>query len=423
MVNGGSVLVAENKSLNRYQVSALIFAIAAYVLDILDWQMLAMAGATVMKDLGLTASAFGVLLGAPLIGVGISGFFAGWLADRFGRVKTMVVCIIWYSTFTLIFPHVHGFSLMMLIRILAGVGLGAQWGIGNTLVAEWLPPTWRVKASAMIQAGFCIGAISAAFWVKMIVPIYGWRAIFNIALVGFVVAILAIIFLRESPAWLELKKSGSNNVNKQKNGNFALLFSKELRVRTICSFFMLMAATLAYWASMSWVPTWLATERGFQIVKSMDYMIWLNLGGIIGFVVIGYISDRVGRKPPAYIAFLASAVSLLIFMNISNENTLRWFAPVYGFLVSPIFGVFGGYMSELFPTRVRATAVTGIYNTARLISFFGAPIIGWMTSITSMTVAIESMAVLYVLCIIPLYFLPETFGKPLETDINTSRSQ
>lgn len=382
-----------------------------YVIDIMDWQLLAMAGPAVIKDLHLTPEAFGLLLGAPLIGVGISGFFAGALADRFGRVKTMVVCILWYSLFTLIFPFMTNFSLLLLVRILAGVGLGAQWGIGNTLVAEWLPPTWRARASATIQAGFCVGAIAAAYWVRMILPNYGWRPIFFIGGIGVVMAGLAAIFLREPPTWLEMKTSRSHGEFAHGNTTFHLILGNNFKIITICSFLMLMGATLAYWASMSWVPTWLVNERGLQIVKSMEYMVWLNIGGIFGFLLIGYIGDRLGRKTPAYIAFLASAVSLLIFVSIQNETTLKWFAPIYGFLVSPVFGIFGGYLSELYPTEIRATAVTGIYNTARLVSFFGPAILGWISSMSSMTVAIGSMAVLYALCIIPLLFLPETFGS------------
>ncbi|MBE3589178.1 MAG: MFS transporter [Thermoanaerobacteraceae bacterium] len=407
------VMVAEKIQLNKYQIMAWIFAIIAYVLDIMDWQLLAMAAPVVMKETGLSAKSFSLLLGAPLIGVGISGFFAGWIADRVGRVKTMVVCICWYSIFTLILPHVSSsFALMLLVRILAGIGLGAQWGVGNTLVAEWLPPTSRVKASATIQAGFCVGAIAAAYWVRLIIPLYGWQAIFYIAAIGFVFAFLAAVLLKDPPVWIEAKNILKNSkINENKMGNISMLFNQKLRKRTICSFLMLLGATLAYWASMSWVPTWLASERGLQIIKSMEYMIWLNVGGVLGFVLIGYISDRFGRKPPAYVAFIASAISLLIFVSIKNETVLKWFAPVYGFLVSPIFGVFGGYMSELYPTEVRATAVTGIYNTARLISFFGPAIVAWITAISSMTVAIGSMALLYALCLIPLHLLPETLER------------
>jgi len=137
----------------------------------------------------------------------------------------------------------------------------------------------------------------------------------------------------------------------------------------------------------------------------------LNVGGIFGYLVFAVIADRFGRKKPAYVALIASFITVLLYVNITEPTQMLWFAPVYAFVTYPIFGLFGGYMSELFPTEIRATGVNGIYNLSRMASFFGPSILGGVASMTSFTFAIGGSAFMYLLALIPLIFLPETIRK------------
>jgi MFS family permease len=357
----------------------------------------------------------GILLGAPLIGAGIGGILSGWVADKMGRVKTMFMCMCWYSMFTILFPFAGSFQGMLALRILAGLGLGAQWGVGNTLVAEFLPSRVRILASSTIQTGFAFGPLLAAYFSKLIIPAYGWRPLFFIGGVGFVFAILAVLLIPESPAWLEAKtRSASSSGIGIKLGNVSALFKGQYRKRAILAFLLVGATVFGYWGSMSWIPSWLAKDKGMSIVSSMNYIIVMNVGGVIGFILFGLIADRFGRKPPAYVALVASTLGVIAFVNIRNADLLLWYAPLYAFFTYPIFGLYGGYLSELFPTEIRATAVTGIYNLGRLVSFFGPYILGWVAGISSITVAIGATAVLYLLALVPLTMLPETIQERKE---------
>jgi len=412
MANGALESHSENMSLNRVQLSAWAFAWVALVLDVMDWQLLAMSAPYVSKEFGFSMSNMGILLGAPLIGAGIGGILSGWVADKMGRVKTMFLCMCWYSMFTILFPFACSFQGMLALRILAGLGLGAQWGVGNTLVAELLPSRVRILASLTIQTGFAFGPLLAAYFSKLIIPAFGWRPLFYIGACGFAFAILAVLLIPESPPWLEAKKrSASGSGTGIKLGNVSALFKGQYRKRTILAFLMVGATVFAYWGSMSWIPSWLAKDRGMSIVSSMNYIIIMNVGGVIGFILFGLIADRFGRKPPAYVALVASTLGVIAFVNIRSAELLLWYAPLYAFFTYPIFGLYGGYLSELFPTEIRATAVTGIYNLGRLISFFGPYILGWVAGISTITIAIGATAVLYLLALIPLSILPETIQK------------
>jgi len=415
MANGALELHSESRSLNRVQLSAWAFAWIALILDVMDWQLLSMSAPYVSKEFGFSMSNMGILLGAPLIGAGIGGILSGWVADKMGRVKTMFMCMCWYSMFTILFPFAGSFQGMLALRILAGLGLGAQWGVGNTLVAEFLPSRVRILASSTIQTGFAFGPLLAAYFSKLIIPAYGWRPLFFIGGVGFVFAILAVLLIPESPAWLEAKtRSASSSGIGIKLGNVSALFKGQYRKRAILAFLLVGATVFGYWGSMSWIPSWLAKDKGMSIVSSMNYIIVMNVGGVIGFILFGLIADRFGRKPPAYVALVASTLGVIAFVNIRNADLLLWYAPLYAFFTYPIFGLYGGYLSELFPTEIRATAVTGIYNLGRLVSFFGPYILGWVAGISSITVAIGATAVLYLLALVPLTMLPETIQERKE---------
>lgn len=407
----------DNAPLNGMMIFVWVFAWLALVLDVMDWQLVSVSASLILQDFDMSSAALGLVLGAPLLGAGIGGLISGILSDKYGRVTIMVICLVWYSIFTIAFAFANSFEVMFALRILVGLGLGAQWGVGNTLAAETIPARLRIMTSAVIQTGFAFGPMLAAWLGKMIMPQFGWRPLFYVGAIGLILAIAAKVVIPETEAWLKTKEKAAETGMKM--GSFAKLFSKEiyertgtsLRRNTLGAFFMVLFTLLAYWSAMSWIPNWLVAERGMDIVKSMNYIMFLNIGGIIGYIVFAFIADRWGRKAPAYVALAASFVAVLVFVSIKNPKAMLAFAPVYSFITYPVFGLFGGYMAELFPTDIRATGVNGIYNLARMSSFFGPSILGGLAATTSFTFAIGGSAFLYLLAIIPLIFLPETIRR------------
>lgn len=399
------------KDLTFRNLSTWLFIWLALTIDVMDWQLLSFAAPTIIKELQLSLPKMGILLGAPLLGAGISAVFAGWMADRFGRVRTMVACILWYSVFTLLFPTCQSFPTMLANRVLAGVGLGAQWGVGHTLSAEVLPEKYRMLASATVQTGYAFGPVIGAYLAKLIIPGFGWRYLFYAgAMAGAVMVLLALVCVRESLPWLEARERSLRDQT-FRLGRIKTLFEGELRPRLVATFALVFFTVLSYWSSMSWIPSWLVSEKGMSVVKSMNYLLVLNAGAVVGFIIIGLVAGRWGRKPPIYVALAASTVAVLIFVSISDAKKLLGFAFVYGLLTSPVYGLYGGYFSELFPTEVRASAVNGVWGVARIIAFFGPYILGWIATVSSMGAAIGTTALLYLLAVIPVFFLPETLVR------------
>lgn len=403
--------------LNGLMIVIWVFAWLALVLDVLDWQLVSVAATAISAEFNIPSSMMGLVLGAPLLGAGIGGLISGVLSDKFGRVRVMFYCLIWYSVFTIAFAWAQNVETMIALRLLVGIGLGAQWGVGNTLVAECLPARMRIMCSAVIQTGFAFGPMLAAFLAKTILPTYGWRPLFYFGAVGIVIAIIAKILIPEPEAWAKTRDQAQ--VSGVSMGSVKKLFSTEIydftgttvRRNTLGAFFLVVCALIAYWSTMSWIPSWLASDKHMDIIKSMNYMMFLNIGGVLGYILFAFVADRWGRKKPAYVALIASFFAVLIFVNIKDNNTLLWYSPVYAFLTYPIFGLFGGYMAELFPTDVRATGVNTIYNLGRVFSFWGPSVLGGLAAATSFSFAIGASAFMYLICLIPLALLPETIKR------------
>ncbi|MGI6452268.1 MAG: MFS transporter [Syntrophomonadaceae bacterium] len=412
----------ENAPLTGMMILVWAFAWIALVLDVMDWQLVSVSAGLILEEFNFPSSAMGLVLGAPLFGAGLGGLISGMLSDKYGRVNVMFYCLIWYSVFTVLFAFANSFAMMFALRILVGLGLGAQWGVGNTLVAECLPSRIRIMCSAVIQTGFAFGPMLAAFLGKHIMPAYGWRPLFYFGAIGLILAVLAKIIIPEPEAWLktrdQAKQTGASL------GNVAKLFSPEiyertgtsLRRNTIAAFFLVLGTLLAYWSAFSWIPNWLVAEKGMDIIKSMNYYMFLQIGGIIGYILFAFIADRFGRKKPAFVVLAASFVCVLIFVNINDPTIMLIFAPIYSFITYPIFGLYGGYMSELFPTDIRATGVNSIYNLGRMVCFFGPAMLGALAASTSFSFAIGASAFMYLFSIVPLIFLPETKIKKSAID-------
>ena len=405
-------LVRESSSgLSKTAVYAWLFAFLAYSLDLMDWNFLTFTVSLIAKEFNFSQAQMGLLLGSPLIGAGIGGICSGWLSDKVGRVKAMVLTLCWFSLFTLLFPFGQNYWQLFALRVLAGLGLGAQWGVGGTLVAEMVPTKFRILASSTIQGAAAIGPMVAAFATGLVVPTYGWRPVFFIGAFGFIVALCVWIFIPETELWLKTKEKADKG--EIKLADFRRLLEPGILGNLVACSALLILLMWAYYGSMSWIPTWMVTSKGMSIVRSMNYMIILNIGGFLGFLSFGLIADRWGRKPPAYVVLVASVLAMVIFVSIKDPYILLLFAPVYAFMTYPIFGLFAGYMSELFPTDIRGTTVNGIYNVTRLTAFFSPFVIAWMGQKITLTYALGAIAVLYLLGLIPLLTLPETKHRGL----------
>lgn len=181
-------------------------SIVGYAMDGLDVLILSFAMAAIVAEFGLTLGEGGLIATYTLIGTVLGGYLFGVFADYFGRVHTFALTIIIFSIFTGACAFADNVMHLNILRFLAGLGLGGEYGIGMTLVTETWPAAKRARATAGVAMGWQAGAVLAAVLAAVVLPDYGWRGLFLVGVIPALLAAWARHGLKEPPMWLKRKE-------------------------------------------------------------------------------------------------------------------------------------------------------------------------------------------------------------------------
>lgn len=398
-----------------------------WALDAMDFMILALVLMDLVKEWHITMPKAALLMTATQLGAALGGMVWGVLADYIGRKRVMMLTILWYSIFTGVCAFAQSWEQMLAIRFILGLGLGGEWGVGGTLVAEWSPVEHRGKYLGIVQSGFGVGFGIAALLFALIVPVYGWRYLF---LVGVLPALLTLYIRRsidDPDVWLETNRRRKEAVKMAKEGadlskaqkaltRFSLsdIVTGDNARRLILCLILMTVIQMAWWGTNTWIPSWLAKERGLTVVKTGLFIFIQMVGAVIGYLSFGYICDKIGRKRTFYWFLCLSSVVTVVLVMIFKPTPLLLFLPVFAFITYGPFSGLTPFVSELFPTRVRATATSTLLNSGRLAGSLAPFIVATIASHYSITVGIGFTAMLYIIGVIVLLFLPETLGTKVE---------
>ena len=354
------------------QKRALLGASLGWMLDSMDVMLYAMVLGEVQHEMHFTAAIGGAMMSATLVSAAIGGLSFGWFADRFGRTRALTWSILVYSVSTAMCGLTQSALQLMICRILLGLGMGGEWASGAVLVAETWGPLNRGKALALVQSSWAVGYALGAAVVALVMPHFGWRAVFFAGILPAAIAVWLRRGLHEPQAW---KQERSTRIP------VSTLFKGALgRATMICA--TMNAATLfAWWGLFTWVPRFLSMPqaeggRGLSIVETSEWTIAMQAGAFVGYIAFGYIADRFSRKY-TYIGFLVTA-SLLVpaFAFVRQPGALLAIGPFVGFFGTGYFSGFSVIASELFPTSLRGTAMGFVYNIGRVTSAAAPYLIG-----------------------------------------------
>lgn len=394
------------------QWRSLLGASFGWTLDAMDWMMLALALPLIKTTFNVSLAEVGLLATATLGGAAIGGIFVGMWADYIGRVKVLMITMLWYGITTALCGFAQSYEQLLILRFICGIGLGGEWGVGAALVTEYWPENLRSRATSFVHSGWPLGYGLAALAYMYIVPIYGWRSLFFLGIIPAFIAIWVRFSVPEPEAYVEAKKK---RTDAQQSGNteeakipLALLFSAEHRRRTLVACLLTTGALMAYWGSASWLPSFLATTKGLDIVKTGGFLIILNTGAFFGYQFFGWVADTYGRRASFMTGIIGSIIAIVTYVSITDNSVLLWFGPIFGFITYGFFGPFGSFLAELFPPEVRATAASLCFNVGRGMSMLSPFIIGAFATNYGLTYGLGLTAVFNLLALIAVYLLPET---------------
>ena len=353
------------------QRRALIAASLGWMLDSMDVMLYAMVLPFVARDLHLTSALSGAMMSTTLLAAAVGGIFFGWFADRLGRTRALNLSLLIYSLATAACGLTHTAIALAACRIILGLGMGGEWASGAALVAETFPAATRGKALAFVQSFWAIGYALGAALTALILPRYGWRAVF---FAGVLPALLTLWIRRHVPEPALFQR------DRQPNPSPLQLFRAPLARPTLICATMNAATLFAWWGLFTWTPRFLSLPiaqggHGLSIVNTSTWTIVMQLGTFAGYLSFGALAARFGTKR-TYIAYLLiAAAAVPLFASVANPWLLLLIGPIVGFFGT---GYFSGFavIADLFPTPIRATAMGFVYNIGRIASATAPYLIG-----------------------------------------------
>jgi MFS family permease len=405
------------------QKRTLIAAALGWGLDGFDVLLYSNIQVKVMQSLQIfpTDPHYKAISGLPnafmLLASGIGGILFGFIADRIGRTKALMLSILTYSLCSLGSGLSTSVVMLIAFRFVLGLGMGGEWNTGATLVAETWPTHLRARAIAIVQSAWAWGLAAAAVvaWIVLDKLHQNWRFVFFVG----VLPALVTLWIRKSVPESEMWKQHRDQA-RERTAPFSEIFAPALRRQTIFLLLMNIFGLFAWWGLFSWMPPYLTLPverggRGFSLMNTATLLVTLNLVGMFpGYLCYGYVADKLGRRRSLILYTLCAAGLIPLYAAARQQWIILILGALVGFFGTGFFAGSGIVGSELFPTRVRARALGLTYNGARALSCVAPYTIGAIGDQYGLGAAFLLCAVAFVLTAVMASQLPETKGKQLE---------
>jgi MFS family permease len=381
----------------------------------------------------------GLVIGITLLGWGVGGLVGGVLADYVGRKRMMLWSIFLYAVLSGFTAFSQTFWMLCALRFLTGLAMGSEWSTGIALLSETWPEEARAKGAGLLQSGMGWGTLTAAVvWYALSTshPLGAqtWRLMF---VLGALPAFFVLYIRRgvnESEQWQsairekrwnttsQLPTASAKAASDQRPFTLTQLFSeREARKRTLLLVVLSLVTTVGWWAISSWLPTFtvsIAKTEGLSDALSWGSRVSIiyTVGAILAYLLAGFVVDAIGRRAFISLTFVGSLVTTFITYRLTTSvEVMIIIAPINGFFtLGCAYAWMAIYPCELFAVTVRSTAISFVFNAARLIAWVFPIIAGSMIkSFGGVSQAALALGSVYLLGIILPWFLPETRGREM----------
>jgi len=294
----------------------------------------------------------------------IGALILGSLADRYGRRRPLIACVLFFTIFTALTPFAPNYTVFILYRALYGIGMGGYWGIGASLVMESSPPRLRGLFSGIMQAGYSLGYLLAAVAIRTIEPILGWQWVFLASLfIAGLVALLTVLS-PEPAAW-----------KKNRTASFADILGTPFHYKKDFAYLVLLMTVITCLShgTQDLYPDFLKSVHNLSGAVISNLTVLYNIGAILGCLIIGHFSERLGRRNSIMLALTISVISIPAWAFGTSLFALAAGSFLMQFGVQGVFGVIPAHLNELSPASVRSLFPGVVYQLGML---FGAPSVG-----------------------------------------------
>jgi MFS family permease len=366
----------------------------------------------------------GLIGTVTLLSSALGGWLAGALSDRLGRVRVLQLTIVWFSFFTLLCGFAQDGTQLLVFRALMGFGFGGEWVAGAVLMGETVRAQFRGRAVGSVQSGWAVGwglaVLLSVLTEQLFAPEMAWRVLFGLG----VLPALLVLYIRRhvtEPPLLRAATGAPGDTAAEaagaggpKAGFLAIFALPQLPVTVLCAL-VGVGAQGGYYAVTTWLPQFLAAERGLSILARGGTLALVILGAFCGYLFGAWLSDRLGRR---WAIVLCAVCSLAIVIPYTTGGLP---GPLFtalcfplGFFSASYFGGLGALFTEQFPTALRGSGQGFAYNFGRGVGAVFPFLVGVLADALSIGFAIALFAgAAYAVMAVAALLLPETRGKQL----------
>jgi SHS family lactate transporter-like MFS transporter len=397
------------------QRNAVLAGFLGWTLDAFDFFILVFVLLPVAHDFGRSVPAIALTMTASLAMRPVGAFVFGLLADRYGRRRLLIFNILFYSVIEVLSGLAPTYAVFLGLRLLYGIGMGGEWGVGASLALESVPAKWRGVLSGMLQEGYAAGYLLAAVAYALIFPHVGWRVMFFVGGLPGLLSLFVIVKVKETEAWRQSRTDWATYRR-------AIFANRKLFFYLIG--LMAMMNFISH-GTQDMYPTFLRVERHFSVHMTSIITIVSMIGAITGGVFFGLCSDRFGRKRSMVTAVLLAVLTIPLWIEGSTLALILVGAFVMQFMTQGAWGVIPAHLNELSPGPLRAFFPGMAYQLGVLI----ASTVGYFEAVLAQHFSYaQSMgylaAGLLLICALAISLGPEARGIAFlqETD-STSANQ
>jgi len=393
-----SVVVRPDRANQR---NALIAGFLGWTLDAFDFFILTYVLNDVARDFHRSRPDIALTLTASLAMRPLGALIFGLLADRFGRRLPLMLDIIFYSIVEVLSGLAPGYRSFMILRLLYGIGMGGEWGVGASLALESVPARWRGVVSGLLQEGYALGNLLAAVAYFTIYPHFGWRAMFFIGGLPALLSLFVRAKVKESAAWQASRTDWKT---------YWMIVRSNWRRFLYLVVLMTMLNSMSH-GTQDLYPTFLSKTRGFNPHWTAIISMVAMLGAICGGLAFGAYSDRAGRRRAMITAALLGVAAIPLWILSPTTALLVAGGFIMQFMVQGAWGVIPAHINELSPGQLRGFFPGFAYQLgvlcASTISYI-EPVLGERFSYTQ-SMGILAAAVLSIGALV-IYLGPEAKG-------------
>lgn len=341
------------------QRSAVTASFLGWMFDAFDFFLLLFVLHPIADEFGvpITDVTFAIVL--TLATRPIGAFIFGRAADRYGRRPTLAIVIALYSALELASAFAPNLVFLLFVRALFGIAMGGVWGVGVSLTMESIPSTARGFVSGLLQAGYPTGYLTAALAYAFLFPIVGWRGLFVVGAAPALLSVYVIRRVQESPSWRSTRHS-------KESGTLSVL--KAHWKLAIYAVLLMTAFNFFSHSTQDLYPTFLQVEHGLSSYAIGTIAVIYNIGAIIGGLLFGSLSERVGRRRAIIGAALLSLPIVPLWAMSGNLALLAIGAFLMQFMVQGAWGVIPAHLNELSPADARGTFPGVVYQLGNLFA-------------------------------------------------------